>query len=132
MPRTPEQRQRKAEIAANLVRIESEKPGSIRLAPNPAYLRGAVDALSQAGYRKPFLAQSRQFVIDTFLSHASACTLLLDACLLVGPRDAEFRYPIWSGVGGFRAWLCPLPHLRPEDPLLFIINIAPIIFEPIG
>jgi hypothetical protein len=132
MPRSPEQLERKAAIATNLVRIETEKPGSIRLAPNAWHLRSAVEVLGQAGFRKPFLARSRQFVIDTFLSHQTACNLLLDDCLLVGPRDSEFRYPIWSGVGGFRAWLCPLPLLRADDPQLFIINIAPIILELIG
>jgi len=130
MPPTPEELKRKKEIAEQLVQIETACPGSIRLRANPGAMPAALKILSQAGFKKPFLALSQQFVIDTFLSYPLACDLLLPYCFLVGPKDEQHRLHIWDGFGNYKSWCRILPPLQRDEPVMFIINIAPIfIFQ---
>lgn len=129
---TPKQAERKQLIADHLVGIERQIPDSIRVRANPYLIRAALKTLSQIGFNKRFLAPPQQFVIESFLSSSLACNALLGDCALVGPRDDQSRYPAWSGAGEFRGWLGPLPDFQPGDRILFVINIAPIVFHPIG
>jgi hypothetical protein len=129
MPAKLEQAERKQEIADFLVRMEREKPGSIRLKPNPYLTSAALNVLAQAGFKKQFVQRSRQFVIDSFLSDSAACNALLGDCALIGPRDDQFGYPAWSGTGRFRGWLSALPDFRPNDAILFAINISAAVLS---
>jgi hypothetical protein len=122
---------RKRELAEQLVRLETDCPGSIRLRANPSRLQLALDLLSQLGFKKPLFASREQFVIDCFLSHISACDLLLTYCALVGPKDPQDRLHVWNGQGDYKGWLRILPQFRHGDPLFFVINIAAAFLSPI-
>jgi hypothetical protein len=122
---------RKRELAEQLVRLETDYPGSIRLRANPSRLPLALDLLSQLGFKKPLFTSKEQFVIDCFLSHIPACDLLLTYCALVGPKDPQDRLQLWNGRGDYKGSLRILPHFQYGDPLFFVINIAPVFLSAI-
>jgi hypothetical protein len=122
---------RKRVLAEQLVRLETDYPGSIRLRANPSKLPLALDLLSQLGFKKPLFTSKEQFVVDCFLSHISSCDLLLTYCALVGPKDPQDRLHLWNGRGYYKGWLRILPHFQYDDPLFFVINIAPVFLSPI-
>jgi hypothetical protein len=99
--------------------------------PNPSRISVALDLLSEIGFKKPFLASGRQFVIDSFLTYPSACDQLLTYCYLVGARDHSDRLHLWDGFGRYKAWCKVVPEFRGDEPVIFLVNIAPIWHSPI-
>jgi hypothetical protein len=89
MPATPEQLKRKHDLATNLVRIETENPGIVRLQTNPYLIDRAVVLLAREGFPKRLFARSEQFIIDQFLSDIRACDALMGSSALVGPADSR-------------------------------------------
>ena len=125
MPATVEQLRRKHDLAANLVRIEAENPGIVRLGTNPFLIGRAVALLAREGFRKRLFASSEQFIIDQFLSDVRACDALMGSCALVGPPDSERKYPMWTGYGEYKMSVELLPTFQPTDRILFAVKTEP-------
>src|SRR5260370_25337556 len=125
MPATADQLRRKHDLATNLVRIEGENPGIVRLRTNPYLIDRAVAVLAREGFRKRLFASSEQFIIDRFLSEVLACDALMGSCALVGPKDAEGRHPMWTGYGEYKVSVELLPTFGHGDHILFVVNLAP-------
>ena len=131
MPATAEQLSRKHDLATNLVRIETENPGIIRLRSNPYLVNRAVALLAREGFRKRPFASSEKFIIDQFLSDVRACDILMGSCALIGPQDSERRHPMWTGYGEYKMSVGLLPTFQSTDRILFAINVAPFFDFPV-
>ncbi len=131
MPATFEQLQRKQRIAKELVRIETERPGSIRMKPNPWCCSFALDHLAEIGYKKPFLASRQQFAIDCFLTYPDACDRLLTYCFLVGERNSQGLLPLWNGFGDYKASWSTLPQFQGNESIIYVLGVAPVLFFPV-
>ena len=88
-------------IARRLLSIERSIPGALRMRANPMMLPVAIESLRRLGMKKPFFANSQQFLYDCLVSNDAAMLRILPSCMLAGPTNSEGLIQCWAGCGQY-------------------------------
>lgn len=108
------------ELAARIVRIESDAPGTVKCCANGMMMQDSLSELKSLGYKKPIFANGTQFFYDTILTYPDALSHMLQFMILTRER-ADGRYSLWTGKTGEFAGTCGLSAIRSFSPFPGII-----------
>jgi len=108
---------RRKRIGSRLIELESRQPGLVRIRVNPNLAPPAVELLKGMGFKKRFLQNPQQFIVDCALSYQQAMYELLPAALLTGPNSGHGHIHCWYGDGQYAGWqgLFQLSDFRSGD-----------------